>query len=100
MLITALVVFHFFVPFALLLVRAFKSRGAVLCGVAAAILFMRLLDIFWYTAPAFHPGSFNLHWMDIAAPIGLGGIWLAVFFSYLRGQPLLRLGGREAVEHG
>lgn len=102
-LITALILFHFFVPFALLLVRAFKRRVAVLCAVAAAILFMRLLDIFWYTAPAFHPGSFNLHWMDIAAPIGLGGIWLAMFFSYLRRRPLLPLADpypREVLEHG
>jgi hypothetical protein len=102
-LITALILFHFFVPFALLLVRAFKRRGAVLCAIAAAILFMRLLDIFWYTAPAFHPGSFYLHWMDIAAPIGLGGIWLAVFFFYLGRRPPLALSEaypREVLEHG
>jgi hypothetical protein len=101
-LIIALVVFHFFVPFALLLVRALKRRAAVLCAIAAAILFMRLLDIFWYTAPAFHPGNFNLHWMDIAAPLGLGGIWLALFFSYLRRRPLLPLGAPYAREviHG
>ena len=102
-LITALILFHFFVPFALLLVRAFKRRGAVLCAIAAAILFMRLLDIFWYTAPAFHPGSFYLHWMDIAAPIGLGGIWLAVFFFYLGRRPPLPLSDaypREVLENG
>jgi len=99
-LITALVLFHFILPFVLLLVRAFKRRAEVLCAVAAAILFMRLVDIFWYTAPAFHPGSFYLHWMDVAAPIGLGGIWLAVFFSYLRGRPLLSLGAREVVTRG
>jgi hypothetical protein len=77
--ITALVVFHFIVPFLLLLSRKVKRPAAALCAVAASIVVMRLVDIFWYTAPAFNPGHFTIHWMDIAAPIGLGGIWLAAF---------------------
>ena len=101
--ITALIVFHFIVPFLLLLSRKVKRPAAALCAVAALIVVMRLVDIFWYTAPAFNPGHFTIHWMDIAAPIGLGGVWLAAFFRHLRGRPLLPLhdpSGGEVLDHG
>lgn len=96
--ITALILFHFIAPFLLLLSRSVKRRLQTLGAIAAAIMFMRLVDIFWYTAPAFHPGSFYLHWMDIAAPVGLGGIWLAVFFRQLGSRPLLPLNDPHARE--
>jgi len=31
----------------------------------------------------------RLHWLDLAAWLGVGGIWLAVFASGLRSQALL-----------
>ena len=86
-LVRVLVVFHFFVPFFLLLARRNKHRSEFLATIAATILLMRLIDIFWYTVPAFHPGEFRLHWMDIAAPVGLGGIWLAGFLRQLQRSP-------------
>jgi hypothetical protein len=84
-----LVAFHFLVPFLLLLSRSTKRRAKVLLLVAAGILAMRLLDLFWLTAPAFHPGGFSLHWMDLSLPVGLGGIWLAAYLSRLQRRPLL-----------
>jgi hypothetical protein len=85
----ALMVFHFAVPFFLLLLRGIKRRVPALCAVAAAIVFMRLVDLFWYTAPVFHSEHFHLHWMDIAAPLGLGGLWIAAFIWQLGPAPLI-----------
>ena len=84
-----LIVFHFVVPFLLLLSRSTKRRAKVLVLVAAGILAMRFVDLFWLTAPAFHPKSLGLHWMDLLLPIGLGGIWLAAFLWHLKRRPLL-----------
>ena len=84
-----LVAFHFLVPFLLLLSRSTKRRAKVLLLVAAGILAMRLLDLYWLTSPAFHPGGFSLHWMDLSLPVGLGGIWLAAYLSRLQRRPLL-----------
>jgi hypothetical protein len=98
-----LVVFHFFVPFLLLLSRRNKRRAEFLAAIAGTILIMRLADIFWYTVPAFRPGRFSLHWMDIAAPVGLGGIWIAGFLRELRRLPTAspQLSGmREGTVHG
>ena len=84
-----LIVFHFFVPFLLLLGRTVKRRVSLLATVAGGILFMRWVDLFWFTAPAFHPEGVFIHWMDVMAPVGIGGIWLAVYISQLKGRPLL-----------
>jgi hypothetical protein len=98
-----LMLFHFAVPFFLLLSRGIKRRIPALCAIAAAILFMRFLDLFWYTVPAFHPGEFHVHWMDILAPVGIGGIWIAVFIWQLRPMPLVPVQhsyAEEVLERG
>jgi hypothetical protein len=79
-----LILFHFTVPFFLLLSRGIKRRTPTLCAIAAAIVFMRLVDVFWYTAPAFHPAELRIHWMDVVAPVGLGGLWVATFIWQFR----------------
>jgi hypothetical protein len=49
---------------------------------------MRWLDLFWFTAPSFHPHALFIHWMDVLAPLGMGGIWLAVYIFNLQRRPL------------
>jgi hypothetical protein len=98
----ALVVLHFAIPFALLLSRDLKRRPRQLARVALLLLAVRWLDLFWQVAPTFHH-RFALHWLDLAAPLAVGGFWLALFLSFLRRQPLLpghdpQL--RELVVHG
>jgi hypothetical protein len=87
----ALIVGHFFVPFFLLLSRRTKRSIRYLSGVAAGILVMRLLDLFWLIMPAFNNHALQIHWLNIVAPVALGGIWLALFLWQLKGHSLLPL---------
>jgi hypothetical protein len=99
----ALVIGHFALPFALLLSRDLKRNFKLLAGIAIFVLFMRLVDIYWLVAPDFRQGAFGVSWMDIAAPIGMGGIWLAYFLIQLGERPLMPLHDPhlvEALEHG
>jgi hypothetical protein len=109
----ALAIFHFAVPFLLLLARAVKRNPQTLGFVAALILFMRLVDLDWQVLPAFPDTAVYQHWMDVLAPIGVGGIWLAFYAWQLQRRPLLplldpnrpeavavRQHGLEAVPHG
>jgi hypothetical protein len=86
-----LVLFHFAVPFVLLLLRQVKQKAPVLVKVAAAMIVMRLIDLFWIVAPNFNEGKFGIHWMDVLAPIGIGGIWIAAFIWQLKNRALLPL---------
>ncbi len=86
-----LLVFHFGVPFFLLLLRRMKRKAEVLSKIAAFMIVMRLVDLFWVVAPNFHPEKLHLHWMDVLAPLGIGGLWLAFFFWQLQSRALLPL---------
>jgi hypothetical protein len=100
----ALVLFHFVLPFSLLLSRNFKANPRKLGAVAIWVIVMRVVDVWWLAAPgAHHDGAFHPHWLDVAAPVGLGGIWVAAFFRQLKRRPLLPVHDphlEEALEHG
>ncbi len=88
--ILAIVAFHFALPFALLLSRERKRAGRRLIGLASFIIFMRFVDIYWYVVPNFPDAKLFSIWY-LAAPIGLGGFWMAGFFYNFRQRPLLPL---------
>ena len=87
----ALVLLHFALPFVLLLSRDLKRNARTLVLVAVMVIVMRFVDLLWMIAPEFNKASFRLHWMDLVAPIGVGGLWLAVFTWQLKSRPLLPL---------
>ena len=84
---------HFALPLVLLLSRDLKRDARRLAVVAYLLLAMRWLDLYWQAAPAFghgeHGGGFHPHWLDLATLLGIGGIWLAVYFGELKKRPLL-----------
>jgi len=84
-----LVVFHFVVPFCLLLLRAIKREGLLVVQVALLILCARLVDLFWLIAPEFHHDGITVSWQDIVLPLTLGALWLAAFVWQLRGRAIL-----------
>jgi hypothetical protein len=83
-----LVVLHWAIPFLILLVRKNKQQAKILASVAAFMLVMRLVDLIWVVAPAFHAESLSIHWLDIAAPIAVGGLWVGFFAWQLAQRPL------------
>ncbi len=109
-----LVVFHFAVPFLLLLSRDLKRTPHRLVIVASWLLIIRFIDLFMLISPEFdasganlhllagaHEGGFYVHWLDLAAPLAVGGLWLWMFFTQLAQRPLLAFGDpylREAMQ--
>jgi hypothetical protein len=87
----ALIVFHFAVPFLLLLSRFVTRRTLWLGAVAAIQIVMSVIDIFWLTVPAYERSGPQFHWMDWAAILGIGGVWIWRFTASLKGRPLLPL---------
>ena len=143
----ALILTQFWLPFLILIVRDNKRSPRMMARVAALILGMHLVEVYWLVAPvpsvaAMHaaeaaestaadsekaegeppvaePAStadvdhvptgvpvvpLRVHWIDPAAVIGLGGLWLTAFLWQLKGKPLLPLHdpqfGHEGPEGG
>ena len=111
-----LTIFHFAVPWLLLLSRDLKRSPHRLVVIAAWMLFMRFADIYMLVSPEFastggnlhliageHVSHFFVHWLDLAAPLAIGGFWVWMFFTQLRERPLLATGDpylRQALESG
>jgi len=97
------VVFHFFLPFFMLLMRSIKDRPFTIGIVAMIILVVRFFAIFWLTQPSFSGVHFYFSWMTLAALAGIGGIWLFLFIGQLKGQtiiPIHETWVEEAVREG
>jgi hypothetical protein len=109
----ALLVFHWAVPFVLLLSRKTKRNLRTLALVGAGLILMRLVDLYWLIAPTAGQGHGGeaaahggFHWVYLVTPVGIGGIWVWYFLRQLRTRPLLPQGDerwqeilRHAHEH-
>ncbi|PYX09003.1 MAG: hypothetical protein DMG88_07965 [Acidobacteria bacterium] len=83
-----LVLFHFAVPFAILLSRRLKRDVTKLVWVAIWLMLMRYLDLFWIIEPNFSK-TITVTWADILVPVAMGGLWLAYFCRNLASMPLV-----------
>lgn len=95
----ALIVFHFAVPFLVLLFRDVKESGPYLLAVALGVLLMRFVDAVWWIEAAFpHDGSAFFWLLDVAAFVGIGGIWVWWFSRGLRRASLEPFHGPNECE--
>ena len=101
-----LITFHFAVPWLLLLSRRLKRTPQQLVMVAAWLLFARYADLYMMITPEFvsagqnvhlveseHAVStFFVHWLDLAAPLAIGGLWFWMFLTELKKRQMLAVG--------
>jgi hypothetical protein len=83
---------HFLIPLILLLMRPLKQDINRLGIICAALLALRILDLYWNIGPQAQSdphGGFILSPLDVLAWLGVGGIWYAAFSYFLRKAPLL-----------
>ncbi len=86
-----LVAFQFLLPFFLLLSRHTKRHFGVLGAAALLILTMRFVDLYWLVMPSATVHHLHVRFVDVVAPLALGGMWIFMFLSNLRKHPLLPL---------
>jgi len=96
----ALAIGEFALPFALLLSRPAKRSPKGLGTICLCILIGGILNNYWLVAPSFHPQGFNLHWLDFALFVGLGGIWFALFIRSVKQRAIVPPILMEVAQHG
>jgi hypothetical protein len=83
-----LVLFHFAIPFGLLLSRPFKRDITRLVWLATWLLVAHYVDLFWMIEPNFS-ATFTVTWADLLIPFAMGGLWIAYFCHNLDSLPLV-----------
>jgi len=97
----ALVLFHFFVPFFALLPKTTKRNPTALFRIAAWILVMRWIDLVWLIEPVRPREGTFVPWIDLAATVGIGGLWVGLFtWRYASLNPVMLPDDAPKVEHG
>lgn len=85
----ALFLFHFILPFIILLGRDAKNNAVLLSRLAIFLLACRFAEILWLVLPAWHPTGFTFHPLDVVMPTALGGMLLWWICRHLASRPVI-----------
>lgn len=83
---------HFAIPFFVLVFRASKRSVKILVSVAGLYVVMHWADLYWVVMPTLHKTGVSLSWMDLTTWLGVGGIFLSIFWKRLASAPLVPVG--------
>jgi hypothetical protein len=76
----ALIFLHFLVPFLTLAFYRIKRTFAMLRIIAALLVLMHFVDMFWLVMPTFGP-DIHFSWMHITSVLGIGGLVFWMFWT-------------------
>jgi len=96
-------IFHWVIPFAMLLSRDLKRNKKRLARVCQFMIFARVWDMFWLIEPNFKDAARNLHFSwgileFIAVPAALISFWVAYYCVQLKARPLVQVNDPHMAE--
>ena len=95
--------FHWLIPFTLLLSRDLKRNKKRLVRVCQWMVFARAFDLFWLIEPNFKDAARNLHFSwgileYVAVPVAMVAFWVAAFCMQLKARPLVQTNDPHLAE--
>lgn len=88
-----LIVFVWFAPMMMLLMRKNKTNPNTLRKIAIYILATRVLDMYWNVVPSFENNHATINLATLISTLlgvaGIGAIWVWVFLNELKKRPIL-----------
>jgi hypothetical protein len=87
-----LVVFHFALPFVILLSKRLKFSRARLSFMAVWLLVAHAVDVYWIVLPQLTGDGPHFNLSDLFAFVGIGGVAIAFLIFRLRGRMLVPVG--------
>ena len=96
-------IFHWLIPFSMLLSRDIKRNKKRLTRVCQWMIFAKAFDLFWLIEPNFKDAARNLHFswgiLEYATlPVALASFWIAYFCIQLKRRPLVQVNDPHLVE--
>jgi hypothetical protein len=96
-------IFHWLVPFSLLLSKDIKKNKKRLIRVCQWMIFAKFFDLFWLVEPNFKDAARNLHFSwgileYIAVPVAMTALWVAYYCTNLQSRPLVQTNDPHLAE--
>jgi hypothetical protein len=96
-------IFHWLIPFTLLLSRDLKRNRKRLTRVCQWMIFAKAFDLFWLIEPNFKDAARNLHFsygiLEYAAvPVAMVALWVAFFCTQLKQRALVQINDPHVEE--
>ena len=96
-------IFHWLIPFTLLLSRDIKRNKKRLVWVCQWMVFARAFDLFWLIEPNFKDAARNLHFSwgileYVAVPAAMVSFWVAFYCTRLKTRPLVQTNDPHVAE--
>jgi hypothetical protein len=85
----AVVLGAFAVPFLALFSTQVRHSTRLMALLGLGTTAAHLLATLWLIVPGFDAGNASFWWLYVAAPAGIGGLWLALLFHQLSRRPLV-----------
>jgi len=86
--------FHWLIPFSLLLSKDIKKNKKRLMRICQWMIFAKAFDLFWLVEPNYKDAARNLHFSlgileYIAVPVAMTALWVAFYCTQLKSRPLV-----------
>ena len=96
-------IFHWLIPFTMLLSRDIKRNKKRLMMVCGWMIFAKAFDLFWLIEPIFKDAARNLHFSwgileYIAVPVAMTAFWAAFYCTRLKMRPLVQTNDPHLAE--
>ena len=98
-------IFHWLIPFVLLLSRDLKRNKQKMIYLTSFMIFARCVDMFWLIEPNFPDAARNLHIAGnigilayITVPVALISLWAAYYLTQLQARPLIAVNDPHVEE--
>jgi hypothetical protein len=96
-------IFHWLIPFSMLLSRDIKRNKKRLIRVCQWMVFAKAFDLFWLIEPNFKDAARNLHFSwgileYVAVPVAMVAFWVAFFCTRLKMRPLVQTNDPHLAE--
>jgi hypothetical protein len=96
-------IFHWLIPFSMLLSRDIKRNKKRLVRVCQWMIFAKAFDLFWLIEPNFKDAARNLHFSwgileYIAVPAAMVALWVAFYCNRLKQRPLVQVNDPHLAE--
>jgi len=75
---------HFALPFLILLSRTAKRSPTFMGALAAALLVVHMIQVYWLVIPSVRPDSFSIAWSDPLALVVVCGAWMLLWRRAMR----------------